>query len=635
MSTENQPHEALQRELIQIAEQGIQSDVQHLKEDFCAQFADPFEFIREYVVNAYDAQATQCIIHGRESREDITITIQDNGHGMNKEGAVNFFTLYRSRKFGDPLKTVGRFGIGKLSVAAIPGQNTFLMKTSTGSDCWEARAGSLLSNDPIDLFQIRPIPPAGTTFEITFQKKDSLAQVMKKLEHLLYQYVRYLDMEILIYQPLGENEEEMMQVPVLVQDDWYRRRKYSQRYQVTIDGDAYDIIMELKPVAGHEIYQNQVYITNKYNLISYDLKQPFALPYLHIRVDSNAFTLPFGRHCLANEGSLRPVTHHIRERLLPQFFKYIVQQLNNRKVMRQDHYYTWTQEMAITLLQYIPGLDYPWSKLAVFKVHPDLTLSLQKLEKWVVKSGKIFVAEKEAVGVDYNMFDGPVILQDQLGRGFAFLTSYFQSNLINLSLNDVVIEAPSSLSLSLSDEELAFQHQIGFHEDLSMLDRIEEMDDEDAGILEVRRVFSPTDEDLFDFHELSDSRSAFERLDWRVNYLVGKDGKSPCTTHKFILVQDEVVLNLHHTEIRELVKLAKTAPKLAGHWAVALCLTENTKILNYLSADARENLLMLDAMARINNPDEAAHPGSRSGTSAGRKRFRRLLDDSDIDFSLN
>ena len=179
MSTENQPHEALQRELIQIAEQGIQSDVQHLKEDFCAQFADPFEFIREYVVNAYDAQATQCIIHGRESREDITITIQDNGHGMNKEGAVNFFTLYRSRKFGDPLKTVGRFGIGKLSVAAIPGQNTFLMKTSTGSDCWEARAGSLLSNDPIDLFQIRPIPPAGTTFEITFQKKDTLALAIK------------------------------------------------------------------------------------------------------------------------------------------------------------------------------------------------------------------------------------------------------------------------------------------------------------------------------------------------------------------------------------------------------------------------------------------------------------------------
>ena len=45
-------------------------------------------------------------------------------------------------------------------------------------------------------------------------------------------------------------------------------------------------------------------------------------------------------------------------------------------------------------------------------------------------------------------------------------------------------------------------------------------------------------------------------------------------------------------------------PKLAGHWAVAMCLTEDNRILPHLSSESREDLLMFDAMAKVISEEE-------------------------------
>lgn len=86
------------KDILQIQKQGIQAHRQNIKQDMCAQFADPHEWIREYVVNAYDAGASYCFVSGKESDDVITIIIEDDGHGMDRQGIIDFNTIYRSQK---------------------------------------------------------------------------------------------------------------------------------------------------------------------------------------------------------------------------------------------------------------------------------------------------------------------------------------------------------------------------------------------------------------------------------------------------------------------------------------------------------------------------------------------------------
>ncbi len=67
MKPEERFNESLAEKLKEIQSTGIQADRQHLKRNMCTQFADYYEFIREYVVNAYDASATFCLIKVSET----------------------------------------------------------------------------------------------------------------------------------------------------------------------------------------------------------------------------------------------------------------------------------------------------------------------------------------------------------------------------------------------------------------------------------------------------------------------------------------------------------------------------------------------------------------------------------------
>jgi hypothetical protein len=76
-----------------------------------------------------------------------------------------------------------------------------------------------------------------------------------------------------------------------------------------------------------------------------------------------------------------------------------------------------------------------------------------------------------------------------------------------------------------------------------------------------------------------------------------------------------MVLNLNHDEIKRLVRLSESAPALAGHWAMAMCLNERGGVLGHLTPEAREDLLIIDAMARCGSGvPEPGDPPKKGGS---------------------
>lgn len=92
-------------------------------------YTEKTSFIRELVNNAYDADATEVSIE----LANQTVTIRDNGSGMDEEDLRQYFTIgsslkkteSKSRKFGR--SRIGEFGIGKF--AALSACKRFIVET--------------------------------------------------------------------------------------------------------------------------------------------------------------------------------------------------------------------------------------------------------------------------------------------------------------------------------------------------------------------------------------------------------------------------------------------------------------------------------------------------------------------------
>lgn len=623
--------------LNEIRQAGIRADTVHIKKDMCAQFTDPNEWIREYAVNSYDAKATFCKIRAEGKDGEVTVFVLDDGHGMDKQGIKDFFTLYRSRKQQMHGKTVGRFGIGKLSVAAIPGQKKFSVSTSTGKECWIAEAGSLLSAGPIKIMRSAEVPPQGTLFGITFETTKSPDEVMVELSKILRKYTLYLPFNIELHYP-DDAETGLPGVIEQIGQDWSAASEnYGKGYDVHLYGGRFEIITGLG-ASSNEVFQNKVLVSERYNLLSYGLSKNIHLPHLRIRVNSSAFDLPFGRHCLKNEEILGPLANTIRVKILPDYFGFLLE-LFESEGEKLRGLGTRLEEMAVALAGQFPDHGKQWCNIPLFRIYPHKRVSLVHLENLVTRAGKVFLEEGENTGVDYSFFDAPVLLQNQPGGGIEFLKEYFKKEMINLSLNDVVIEAPSS-SMKLSSQELSFQDNLGITDDIHKLGRrAPSMDDflmyetEDRGGfgLAGKQWKKPQNE----IPEGRNAGKAFRELTWKVNYLVSRDGKTPCLSHRFIVNGNTVILNLYHPDIKELVRLSERSPKLAGHWAVAMCLTEDNRILSFLSSETREDLLLVDAMVKVNATSESKKPLNEKEFTKMNKTIRNLLRDSGFDFGLN
>ena len=300
--------DGLLKDLEAIVNQGIQTDRKIVTENMCSQFGDPRRYIVECVANSHDAGATRCFVYGTEKEDTITICVDDNGHGMNRQGVVDFATVFRSVKQGDPRGVIGRFGVGKLSPAAVPGQCGYVMVTSTGKECWRLTAGSLLSDEPIRVEPVKPVPERGTRFEITFKKESPVKEELKKLAEILKVYIRYLPMRVSVFTLEGEAfPPKAAEIILSMQGEWqFGEGRYEYVFQLKASGRKFDAAIGLG-TGGHEVYQNRVYITNTSNLLSHDLDHKLKIPHLSVRVDSRDFETPFGRHRLSNEGGAQPV----------------------------------------------------------------------------------------------------------------------------------------------------------------------------------------------------------------------------------------------------------------------------------------------------------------------------------------
>lgn len=109
----------------------IQIDKSHLSTIGERLYTQSLDLIRELVANAYDADATIVKI----KVDDSSITVEDNGLGMNKNGLRQYLTIGSDFKRENPLTSrfkrvrIGEFGIGKFAVLSICDRFEILTKS--------------------------------------------------------------------------------------------------------------------------------------------------------------------------------------------------------------------------------------------------------------------------------------------------------------------------------------------------------------------------------------------------------------------------------------------------------------------------------------------------------------------------
>jgi hypothetical protein len=599
MESINKTKELLETELKTIQENGIQADRKNMKRNMHTQFADPFEFAREYVVNSYDAMATECYISGRENEDTVTVTIRDNGKGMNFQRIQDYFKIFRSRKDYPDVKAIGRFGVGKMSVAAVPGLISLAGITSTGSECWRFETDTLIDDRPVKLECIEPVPPMGTKFEITLKKSMSLADLLTKIHNILYKYVRHLSIDVFFDLP----ELDEQQNPVrkkLPKGHWkYSPDSLGKKFQIFSEGIPVEVVMGIGN-PEHELYQNKVFITSRYNLLSYGLPKEIKIPNLMIRINSEVFELTFGRHCLSNEAILTGLAREIREIVLPQYFNYVLNNICEELVMHSPETVEKIDEMVIGLLAFSPS-HAAWRGFPLFNVHNSSRISFIKLTEEAGKKGLIYIEASENEGTDYSMFNAPVLKLEQPDGALELIRKVYGPQVIDLNQSDTVIEILNSNEIILSEEEKQFEKFLVFQSDRDVLDRIAGRGNNTTGNNSDRNAgFADNWDDNFGIcEEAKIVQRDFCSLTWKVNYLVERDGKTSCYSRKFLISGNKIILNLFHPEIREFVELSCINARLSAHWAMAMCLSD-PKLLPHITPDAREDVLLIDAMSRIN-----------------------------------
>jgi hypothetical protein len=600
MTTKKNRVKALQNDLDAIVSAGITADKAHLKKDMCAQFADYREWIREYVVNSMDAGAKKCQISGFEKNNLITVTVSDDGHGMTKNGIIDFFTLYRSNKEKTNSTSVGRHGIGKLSAAAIPGQVGFELVTSTGTESWKASAGSLLSDEPIIISRIyQKEMKKGTVFNITFKKKVPLHEEMIALEKVLKRYVSFRSMIIEIEIPSDPYNDYLKTTHLSsINEPWPGDEvTFYKSYQIEYRKIKLEIVTGLGATT-HSIFQHKIFITDKYNLIDPTGIIVEKVPGLTIMVDSPDFELPFGRHKLSNEEILVSINKILLNEILPDFYMEIFH-LYVKGELRDYHFSNYHFDLLTSALL---RADYdpvkPWFSAPVLKCVNHKLASFMEVESVVSSGKKIYLTDKSQSGIDFSVFDGIVLENEQPGHCSEIINRYFKNNVIDLGKDAVVMEKPGTNRSNLTETELLFENYLGFHPEVfNAYER--NIDNSDHSFQGISHSNSSKPDNDPTTKELDDANTELKNIRWRVSRLVEYDGVTPCRTHLFLYEKQTIILNLNHPSVADLIQLSKTCPELAGHWAMAMVLSDKSNVMKHLTAETREDLLVLDALSKV------------------------------------
>lgn len=637
---------ALVDKLKELTEKGILVDRKRLKENICSQFPDWRLWIREYIANSFDAQARTCRVYGYNEGECVTIGVSDDGHGMNRDGIDAFLSKFRSLKVR-PEGAVGRFGIGSFSVAAIPGQIGYHMTTSTGKETWRMTTGCLLDDSPIRVDSVKPVKSPGTVFEATFKRSTAggAREELRQLQFVTRKYLYHLPINVRFEFP----EDNYGSIPHLNEwtpGNWVTEpeERFSKRFCFGLGDMDYDVVIGVGQTR-HQLYQQRVLIAENHR--DHDLigdsftPKPFRLPHLSVRVDSPGFEVPIGRHCLCNGHVLKPLARHMRERIIPGYLSELAGIYNKMECDQHGLLPSQLEDMFCSWLALCPHTASDLRRARIFRTHGTGRISFDQLRDAANETGKIYLEDPSGGGMDYDIFDAPVLTVDQPEGGLELVQTFFESSIVNLGENDLVQEAPLTEQPKLSPKEQCLEKMLGFHpEVLSQYKGPRKSHDKPERSSPASEELPKSIKDQMCRESLHAARD-LENIEWRVGHLVGRDGKTPCVTALYLCRGNRVTLNLHHSDIRSLVEVSSKAPELAGHFAMALCITASGRntVLEHLSPSAREDLINMDAICRCsdeeippNEPDEGDTVSDDENGQQDFMDFLRNVQEDDLPF---
>ena len=595
--------------LDKLSGRGIAVDRSRLRKDICRQFPVYRLWIREFIVNAFDAGAKNCDITGTAEGDIQTITIKDDGSGMNKEQVKGFLMKFRSAK--DNLEhAIGRFGIGSFSVAAIPGQCAFFVVTSTGKETWRFTVGSLLEGKPIVVERLHEVRPRGTTFDVSFYSNgESISTEMKALAELARKYVYHLPINVFFHIQSSPDLPGLLEAQ-WIPGNWLQEQDeyLSKRFCFQLEDKTYDVVLALG-TSRQAIFQKRVLVSDErldHSISRLDSSMKWAdLPYLVIRIDSNSFDLPLGRHCLSNTDDLIPVADYIHSELFAQFTNSVIKAYQESSSEASTIQISMMEAFLCGYLALMPRLARSVNKVRLLRTHDGNRISFADLEAAVGSGQGIYLEDTSSSGLDYDVFDGHVLSHKQPGEALRFLMDFFGDKIINLTLSDLVQEAPEMIRGDLTDREKSFADALAIHPNAAEKFKV-------RGGKKEKRVGAPISDAISKTVKKQIATRAtgaikdLRNMTWRVSRLVKRDGYTPCTSVLYLYKNNMVTLNLHHTDIQNLVKLSESAPLLSAHFAVALCLSTSGKnsILPQLPSEDREDLLNLDAILRCGDENK-------------------------------
>jgi hypothetical protein len=585
----------LKEELQKIATAGIQADDAKLKKDMISQFENPLLYARELVVNSYDAEASRVEIRGQVLQDDlISVTYADNGSGMDRKAIINYTSIFSSYKHSAEA-AIGTHGIGKLAVMKVPGLRRFSLITSTGQEAWQFHAKDLIANDPITIHQIDPaFYQKGTTIEIVFETSKTLREEMLAIKDILSECVRYLPLDTLVWIP---DEHTPVRYAIhIIRQPWKASGAYARIYLRQSMGLRFEFQLSVNNNAESELYQKYVLI-EKIPLVIND-HVSFQIPHLAIRVNCNDFELPFGRHRIMNEESIvDSISCILLNDILPDYFQFICKFTEYKKGERRKRRFLSLpvlEEVAAGLLHASAQKGLPWTRFPLFLTKNYERISFERLETLVNETGILYLDSPDNTGVDYSSFTVPVLSHMQPPAVIEIVNKYFSNNIINLALSDIVIESPNTpvltpdeklLQDNLSFDPRLFYNQFQFHSTNN----------------------KPAIFNLSDTVENNQAADDLADLEWKVNYLLERDGRTPCISRRFITKQSIIILNLNHQDVRMLCQLSKRDPLLAGHLGLEMVISEGAMPFNHLTSEVKDNLILMDAILKCGyEPDKTS-----------------------------
>lgn len=174
-----------------------------------AQFENPFQYIRELVQNSRDAGSNEIHISvGRDKQTGLgVISVSDDGCGMNEEDVRKYLLkLFASSKEQDR-NTIGRFGVGLVSVFAQKPTKVELISAKENYDPLRVEFGSVEKGVPMNLYKLTErnieltpsrVVPEGTKVNLYVDLNDEeLADTKKNIRAEIENSCIYLDVPLL------------------------------------------------------------------------------------------------------------------------------------------------------------------------------------------------------------------------------------------------------------------------------------------------------------------------------------------------------------------------------------------------------------------------------------------------------